>query len=270
MGATSTVGSERMNGSAGDWLNRGTVTSPTSLDSRENKGIRLGAPSSSVPGNQVVQAPVDSVAPASPPIRQPAPLGGTPAASVAPLTLTVPLAAGSASSGISQVESYDEETYAFKTGDTFRTISQAFYRSEKYERALLLFNRNHPLAVDGLRVDPPTLQAGQSIYIPPARILEKYYGSLISEAPAPSGAFGGSSSAGASGAAGSGLAAERKYRVGGNGEMFLEIARRTLGNENRWAEIYRLNPRFDPKDPVPAGSELRLPADAQVGSQSIP
>jgi hypothetical protein len=197
----------------------------------------------------------------------------------APLTVAVPSAVASGSIGtISQVESYDEETYSFKPGDTFRTISQAFYRTDKYERALLLFNRNHPLAADGIRLDPPVLQAGQSVYLPPSRILEKYYSAVISDSPAgsspsslaPSPNRLESASPSAPIVSGQNPSYEKKYRVGGNGEMFLEVARRTLGNENRWLEIYRLNPRFDPKDPIPAGSELRLPADARVDPQSAP
>ena len=47
---------------------------------------------------------------------------------------------------VPRVVSFDEETYPCKPGDTFRSISQQYYHSDKYERALLMFNRNHPLA----------------------------------------------------------------------------------------------------------------------------
>ena len=52
--------------------------------------------------------------------------------------------------------------------------------------------------------------------------------------------------------------------------MMREVARRTLGNGDRWAEIYELNRRFDPKDVIPAGSTLQLPRDAHVNPQDAP
>jgi nucleoid-associated protein YgaU len=60
------------------------------------------------------------------------------------------------------------------------------------------------------------------------------------------------------------------YRVHDGGEMIREVARRTLGNGDRWTEIYQLNPRFDPKELIPAGSTLRLPRDAHVNPQDVP
>jgi hypothetical protein len=41
------------------------------------------------------------------------------------------------------------------------------------------------------------------------------------------------------------------------------VARQTLGSEARWRDVYDLNPRVAP-DFIPAGTELRLPADATV------
>jgi nucleoid-associated protein YgaU len=192
--------------------------------------------------------------------------------------------------GNPQVESYDEDTYTSKANDTFRTISQAVYHSEQYEHALQLFNRNHPLAGPGLRQDPPALQAGQPVYIPPVRILEKYYGAPQLELPPrpPSGAppSRGSERSDAAGTAqpanlslvGFGTPIKSLpspdrtplYRVQDGGELMREVARRTLGNGDRWTEIYRLNPRFDPKEILPAGSTLQLPRDAHITPQDVP
>ena len=47
------------------------------------------------------------------------------------------------------------------------------------------------------------------------------------------------------------------------GEMMRDIAGRSLGNAERWVDIYRMNPSFDPARPVPAGSVLQMPADAR-------
>jgi hypothetical protein len=175
----------------------------------------------------------------SPPLP---PLGAPVTASTAPIRAPSLPAQPATTSG-PQVESYDEETYACQPTDSFRTISQTYYHSDRFERALLLFNRNHPLATEAVKQEPPALQQGQTVYIPPQRILERYYGMAIpSDAPP---------------------APPKSYKVGANGEMFLEIARRTLNDENRWADIYRLNPSYDPSQPIPAGSELRLPPDAR-------
>jgi nucleoid-associated protein YgaU len=57
----------------------------------------------------------------------------------------------------------------------------------------------------------------------------------------------------------------KTYRVRAPGEPLFEIARRTLGNGNRWSEIYALNPQLRPELPIPEGTILRMPPDAQVG-----
>jgi hypothetical protein len=192
--------------------------------------------------------------------------------------------------GDPQVESYDEETYNAKTNDTFRAISQQFYHTDQYERALLLFNRNHPLATNALQQDGSVLPAGQPIYIPPARILEKYYGAPVSHSAPPVSPSGlptravnrtdaagsvplASASVGSPGTPVKPTSSSTSvplYRVREGGEMLIEIAHRTLDNGDRWADIYRLNPRFDPKEVVPAGSLLRLPRDARVDPRDMP
>jgi transcriptional regulator MraZ len=54
------------------------------------------------------------------------------------------------------------------------------------------------------------------------------------------------------------------YKVHGKGESLRDIAQRTLGNGDRWPEIYKLNPDLQPSLIVPSGREVRLPAEAQV------
>jgi nucleoid-associated protein YgaU len=206
-----------------------------------------------------------------------------PAASL-PSSIPSP-AADLSSSGGTQVESYDEDTYVCKATDTFASISQAVYRTELYGQALLLFNRNHPLATENVRRDPPVIQAGQPIYIPPMQILRKYYASAIVETatgtsrPSPAAPLRDAAASirplavapsAAVAAPAPATAPERSYRVSGNGEMLRDIARRTLGNGDRWAEIYRLNPKYDPVYPVPAGADLRLPGNARVDAQGTP
>jgi nucleoid-associated protein YgaU len=166
----------------------------------------------------------------------------------------------------SQVESYDEETYRLKPGDTYRSLSYTFYNSDKYERALTLFNRDHVQASDGARLEPPVLAAGQPVFIPPPRILEKYYGVDAPE-PTPVASLSANLQAprppapAPAAPARTGTVAEdgRTYQVPAGGEMFLQIARRALGSGDRWVEIYKLNPQYNPQDAVPGGTVLRLP-----------
>jgi nucleoid-associated protein YgaU len=49
-----------------------------------------------------------------------------------------------------------------------------------------------------------------------------------------------------------------------NGEEVYEIARRTLGNGDRWMDLFKLNPQFRPGQVIPVGTVLRLPPDAKV------
>ena len=55
----------------------------------------------------------------------------------------------------------------------------------------------------------------------------------------------------------------KRFVVPAGGMSLGAVARQTLGSEARWREVYDLNPRVSP-DLAPAGTELRLPADATV------
>jgi nucleoid-associated protein YgaU len=236
------------------------------IENPANRNIQLGNPATQSPQpNLVAQAPLNNPAfPSgmnSPSVR---------ASSTAPLAALTPPANGSPSpTGSPDVESYDEETYTWRTSDSFRAISQNYYRSDKYERALQLFNQNHPLATDAVRRDPPVVQPGQPVYIPPARILEKYYATAITEVArsAPTTTPENPASSIRPTVNAQPVAPDKRYLVKAGGEMVLDIARRTLGNADRWTDIYRLNPGFDPKDPVPAGTELKMPSDARADLQ---
>lgn len=214
------------------------------------------------------------------------PVGATGSAVVPPIT--APLPSGGASTSVSnstQVRSWDEESYRCRVGDTFQSVSQAYYHTDKYAQALLMYNRDHLLAADGLRQVPPVLQVGQTLYIPATEVLEKGYAYLLKDltpvsgpTPPPPTAGGVNttrSSPVATEGPAAGLAAPtqpgavassfQSYVVKTpGGEMIAEIARRTLNNSGRWQEIYRLNPGYLADQKIPAGTTLRLPADARV------
>jgi nucleoid-associated protein YgaU len=165
---------------------------------------------------------------------------------------------------VPQVESYDEEIYLCRAGDTLETICQRYYQSDGYARALLLFNRNHPRPASGVAKDPPDLREGQPVYIPPPHILDKYYayavtGQKTSAAVVPATARPPHPPR-----------ADQRYLVR-QAEMVSAIARNTLGNLERWTEIYEMNGRgFDPSRPVPAGTVLVMPAGARIPETNLP
>jgi hypothetical protein len=214
------------------------------------------------------------------------PIGTHPTAVTPPITVPVPGApvppvAAPAASTTPKVEVFDEETYLCQPGDTFDKISLAHYHTENYAKALLQFNIDHPLASDKVRRNPPVLEPGQAVYIPPTRILESRYGAFYIPGykPAPQDTAGPSSvtptrndhAVNASpGNAGNVPLGSKKYRVQGQGESMREIARATLGNAERWSEIYNLNHDFDPMLRIPGGTVLNLPNDARVDAANMP
>jgi phage tail protein X len=160
------------------------------------------------------------------------------------------------------VDHWDEETYRARQGDTFESVSKLKYGSEAYGQALRLFNRNHPQTGDGVRFDQP-LPAGQPVYIPPAEVLRRRHGNVIPESAAPRADAGPVEG-------GTAAPALKAYRVGGGGESMWKVAERALGNGERWPEIYKLNPGYASERPIPAGTQLKLPADAVVPPENAP
>ena len=59
------------------------------------------------------------------------------------------------------------------------------------------------------------------------------------------------------------------YEVQGANETLWEIAKKQLGGGQRWMEISRLNPDLDAKQPVPAGTVLRMPSDADRSEEPV-
>jgi hypothetical protein len=265
---------------------------PESENTREKtppNTARLGAPALPPP-NQFTQA--SQVAEPGP-NRATTPVGATLPAVSRPIS--APLPAAAPRTGNPKVESYDEDEYTLGPDDTLRSISQAKYQSDRYEQALLLFNRDHWGAAAGLQADPPRLQPGTKIYVPEPRILEKYFGSPVADAaeparttaaaPPPRPTLTMPSLAAEAGEPASVIRPvavvstqpklapppEKTYRVAEGGEAIWSIAERTLGNGERWMEIYSLNKQsFDPGKPVPAGTMLKLPGDASSNAARTP
>jgi hypothetical protein len=185
---------------------------------------------------------------------EPIPVGRPPAAVVPP----VPVAASPTRQSSPDVVSYTEETYVANAGDSYQSISRAKYGTESYAHALYLFNRSHPLAGEEVS-QGENVKARQSVYLPPAEILQNRYAEAASgtKAGAASGVSVGTTSQHPA-------TTPRAYRVAAGGEKLYDIAARLLGDGNRWVEIRDQNPGWNPALPIPGGTTLTVPGEARV------
>jgi hypothetical protein len=209
----------------------------------------------------------------------PRPIGAMPTATTPPIAVPTPgggLSARSSAPSAPQVESYDEEVYRTRAGDTFAKISQSHFNTDKYDKALERFNVEHPQASDALRQDPSRLEANQLIFIPPAYILEKRYGATLIPGYKPqadsSAAVAPRTANAAPRTDGNWNATQgfKLYQVKPDGESMWDIARSTLNNPIRWNEIAKLNPNLRPEYRIPGKTQIKLPADARVETASAP
>lgn len=146
--------------------------------------------------------------------------------------------------------SYDVDIYHPKANDSWEAISREYYSDTKYAAVLRAYNQNRALT-PGREVDVPPLHVLRRMTPPP----------VTGAAPGrPTPAAGGDPW----NAAGVGTVSARTYRVPpGDGMSLPAVAKLVLGNDQRWRELYDLNPDVNPSK-VSAGTELKLPADARV------
>ncbi|MBY0459565.1 MAG: hypothetical protein K2V38_19770, partial [Gemmataceae bacterium] len=157
--------------------------------------------------------------------------------------------------------SYDEDLHEPRRDDTYESISKELYHDAKYAAALRAYNDNKPLA--GMPF----------VKVPPTYVLTRKYPNLL-----------GGTGGGAGGRTNPSLPAPSTTPTGANWEApaarpsgggsvryvlpramtLKDVARATLGSEQRWNDVYDLNPAFRADQSLPAGSELRLPPDARV------
>jgi hypothetical protein len=158
-----------------------------------------------------------------------------------------------------RVESYDEEWYYCKPGDTLESISQKFFFSPKYEQALRQYNldRNYQAS---FRQERPSLAAGQVVKVPPARILEKFYPSSLGLRPAPGPRSDGPTNIPSTPTQGADdLGTPREYQVRREGMTLRDIAKEELHDERQWTRIFNLNREWNPSAPIPVGTRIFLP-----------
>lgn len=152
---------------------------------------------------------------------------------------------------------FDVDVYDPKSNDTYETISLEFYNDRRFAAALRAYNQGQPL------------QGGRYVNVPPVHVLKRQFptqsGGPVGArtgAPAPTGDAPNWSAAPA---ARTDAATGRTTFVVPRGGMTLpQIARQTMGSEQYWRDIFDMNPQFRADELLPAGTELRLPANAKL------
>ena len=155
---------------------------------------------------------------------------------------------------------FDVDLHDPKANDSYESISLEWYNDRRYAAALRAFNQNKPL------------QGGHSVDVPPIHILKRRFPAQAGGAVTPVGGAAVPSATPQWGPAGDKPDAPARavgagrggYVVPPGGMTMKAVARLTLGNEQRWRDIYDLNSNLRPDDVLPPGTELKLPADARL------
>lgn len=179
--------------------------------------------------------------------------------------------------------SFDVDLYEPRAGDSYQSISRDFYNDTRYSRALSAYNSNK--ALPGGHVEVPPIYVLQKRYPqliaagadpvpspPPADPLPKP--APVSPPPAPITPVDAKAPAPAPVFAPSGkkddapvfrTSGAKTYLVKTTGMTLKTVARETLGSEQRWADLYQLNPQLTaPADYLAIGTEVKLPPEAKL------
>jgi nucleoid-associated protein YgaU len=186
-------------------------------------------------------------------------------------TIVAPSPAPAPTTAPSGVRKSDGATYILKAGDSFRSISEAAYKSPDYAAALQEYNQTF-----GLKA---TNQAGQfavgdMILLPDITVLEaRLRGAVLKPAPmvpaptapmAPAPTVPSVPPTPMGAAPTAPTAAFQAYVVKSNDEWMAGIAKKTLGKEELWSKIAALNPGVPQNGAIPTGTKLVMPADAII------
>jgi LysM repeat protein len=156
---------------------------------------------------------------------------------------------------------FDVDLYDPKATDTYESISQDYYNETRYAAALRAYNGSRPL------------QGGHYIDVPPIHVLKKKFPTLLGTPPA--GATGAAPRNSTSSTAPNWGAppppapvparatgnARGTYVVPSGGMTMQEIAPRV---GVKWYDIWDLNSQYAPNFVIAAGTELKMPPNAQL------
>jgi hypothetical protein len=148
--------------------------------------------------------------------------------------------------------SYDVDIYHPKANDSWESISREYFSDTRYAGALRAYNQNRALT------------PGREVDVPPLHVLKRWTPQPAPVAGSPPGRVTPAAGTDPWNAAGSAAGGAKTYRIPqGDGMSLPAVAKLVLGNDQRWRELYDLNPEVNPSK-VTAGTELKLPADSRV------
>jgi nucleoid-associated protein YgaU len=133
------------------------------------------------------------------------------------------------------------DVHYFKAGDSWPSISKQHFGDERFGAALKAYNAN------------AATSPNQPIDVPPIHVLRRKYPDLIAAAAVAEPPIAKPASG------------ERTYEIPAGGLTFKEIAKRALGDENYWGQVWDLNRKHRADEPLPAGVRIRLPAESKIG-----
>jgi hypothetical protein len=153
-------------------------------------------------------------------------------------------------------DSYEEDWHTPDNVSTYVGISNFYYKTPDYAKALEAYNRDRQKP--GERI----------VRVPPTWVLDEKFPSLTGKDPKAGAATPGGLTfdkvepAGATRpapapAVAAGSADEYKVTAE-TGEKIKDIARKVYGDANAWRKLTDLNPNLDPTEPIPAGTTLRV------------
>lgn len=208
--------------------------------------------------------PVVDVTPPKPEFKPPMPEFPPPAGIGTTAVFTKPSGSPEVKPTVPEIApktNFDVDLYEPKANDSYESISMEYYNDKRYAAALKAFNSNQALT------------GGRFVAVPPMHILKKKFPGQVGNVTPVGGTGGTPSSAPQWGPAGESSTPVPARAAGiyrgtyvvpaGNGMTMLNVAKLTLGNEQRWRDIYDLNPNLRPGDVLPPGTELKLPSDAR-------
>ncbi len=152
---------------------------------------------------------------------------------------------------------FDVDIHTVMPKEDYKSISREFYNEDRFAAALSAYNKNR------------LIKTGDRVDVPPIHVLKRDFPQLI----------GGGTVQPASGSRSTAPsqpewnnAAPRPVANGrsvftvpnGNGMTLQQIARQTMGSEQRWRDIYDLNPQVSSNERLLPGTELKMPADARL------
>ncbi len=152
---------------------------------------------------------------------------------------------------------YDLDLHRPRAGDTYATVSKAYYGGAQYAGALQAFNKNQPIQ-----------QLGE-VQVPPVHVIRKVAAPRAGD-PAPDrftptrpAATDDGPEWGAPGAAQGGQTVYTLFKVPRTGMTLRDVAKTFYGSERNWAKLNNpRNPKFDPDEELPVGTQLQVPTES--------